>query len=97
MNPSSIQEITLVFKDDSKHTYLFNNDNNEGKVFFIVKEKKKDSNNEIVEEETKYITLCEEITNCTFYYDSEDEKILKTTISINDLTYNNNFKIISIN
>ena len=79
------QEVKFIFKDESIHRYVFND--NDGKVFFIVKEKN-------VAEETKYITLCEGIDECKFNYNSgENNNILKTSISINDLIYNNNFKI----
>ena len=53
-------------------------------IFFIIKDKD--------ENEIKYITLCENLDNCVFQF--EDEKsIVKTKIKIDEILYNNNFKI----
>lgn len=72
------KEIVLNLKDGSKHKYLYENK----KLFFILLENEND--------EKKHITLCENIDNCIFSY---TENKLKTTITIGEITYNNNFNI----
>ena len=72
------KEIVLIMKDESQHRYLYENK----KIFFILLENGND--------EKKYITICQNIDNCIFSY---TENKLKTTITIGEITYNNNFNI----
>ena len=81
-NPLS-KEIKIDFKDNSTHSYLYK----EEKIYFIVEEYINGK-----KEEIKYITLCESIKGCNFSYQS-NTNLLTTSFTINDLTYNNNFKI----
>lgn len=53
-------------------------------IFFIIKDKD--------ENEKKYITLCENLDSCVFQFEDENN-IVKTKIKIDEILYNNNFKI----
>ncbi len=69
-------EVVLALTDGTQHRYLYE----DNKLFFIVLENGN--------EEKKFITLCENIDNCTFSY---RENRLYTSITIGEITYNNIF------
>lgn len=75
----SSEEVQIIFtlNDNSLHKYLYK----DNKIFFIITEQGIDK---------KYITLCENIDSCTFSYTGNK---LKTTITIGEIIYNNNFNI----
>ena len=76
------KEIIFTLNDESTHDYMY--DENSNSIFFIVKEE--DGT------EKKYITLCENLDNCNFQFE-EENNIVKTNIKIDEILYNNNFKI----
>ena len=76
------QYINIYFSNEKLHQYIYNNKNHN--VFYLVIDK-----NGTVE---KKIELCSGIKSCIFNY-SDTDKILKLTVVINDITYNDQFKI----
>lgn len=74
------QDIVFTLNDESTHIYRY--DTSKKSIFFIIEE------NDV---EKKYITLCENIDTCEFQL--KDNKNVITKITINEILYNNNFKI----
>ena len=72
-------KLIILFKDNSFHEYLFENNN----IYLITG----DTYNI-----NKQLTICNEIDNCSFTYISEN-KYLKVSVTIKDITYNNNYLI----
>ena len=73
----NFKQIVFVLNDESQHKYLYKNNS----LFFIIQEN---------EEEVKYITICENIDDCSFTYENNR---LTTAIEIGDITYRNNFNL----
>ena len=76
------QYINIYFSNEKLHQYIYNNKNHN--IFYLVI--KKDGTVE------KKIELCSDIKSCIFNY-SDTDNILKITVVINDITYNDQFKI----
>lgn len=74
---SSNKVINIYFRNNVQHQYKFENNN----IYFFSKE-----NNTIV----KKLDLCTDIQDCNFQIDGG---YLKTQIKINDITYNDKFKV----
>lgn len=74
------QYINIYFSNEKLHQYIYNNKNHN--IFYLV----------ITKDGTveKKIELCSDIKNCTFEYSDNN---LKITVMINDITYNDQFKI----
>lgn len=71
--------INITFLDKSSHQYIYNNN----KIYYI---SEKDGNID------KEITLCDKIDGFSFQYDETNKK-LKISITINGISYNNNYSI----
>ena len=75
-----IEEIVFTLNEGLTHIYRY--DGSKKSIFFIINE------NEI---ENKYITLCDNIDICEFSLKGNNN--VETKITINEIVYNNNFKI----
>jgi len=71
--------IEVTFVDGSSHQYVYNNNI----IYYISKQ-------EVQVDKT--ITLCKEVTNYSFTIDEENKK-LKISITIDGITYQNNYSI----
>jgi len=71
--------ISITFMDDSTHKYVYVKNT----IYYIALESGRVEKN---------ITLCEDIKNYSFQYD-QDNKKLKISITINGITYNNNYSV----